>query len=122
MVCAFITFWVLLILGADELGLTRIVTTVIGWLAVTAGAMFVSQESLFIAGTALLDIVLVLAVFNGGSWIKPVRKRIPKASYMRRRKRAGMRHANRAVKSFTSPPRRLRPFRGQRASPHGASA
>lgn len=64
MLFPFIAFWVLLILGRDELGASGIVAAIAVWGAILV-AMFLGELVLVSIGIGVLDIVLVLTVFKG---------------------------------------------------------
>lgn len=72
MVCTFLTFWVLLIIGADVLGLIKMAIAIAAFLALSAVAWCVDESAFFFAGTTALDTALLLTVSNGGVWIKRV--------------------------------------------------
>jgi len=62
----FFAFWVLLILGRNELGVKGIAIFVAVWAA--AYVVFVLlglQPALYVTALAIIDIVLVLVVFKG---------------------------------------------------------
>jgi hypothetical protein len=63
---AHIAFWVVLIIGARELGARRVAVFVVLWVVgYVASDWFMIAGLLFLPYIAILDIVLVLMVFKG---------------------------------------------------------
>ncbi|MFW6108475.1 MAG: hypothetical protein ACOC8D_01550, partial [bacterium] len=59
-------FWVLVFLARGELGLKGVALAVAVWGALLAGSLNTEMPAyVFVAGQALLDIVLILIVFGG---------------------------------------------------------
>ncbi len=60
-------FWVVIFLGREELGFKGIVISIAIWLGLLLGIRFAAGMSwhFFIAGSALLDIVLLIIIFGG---------------------------------------------------------
>ena len=66
MLIPFVLFWVLVFLGRDELGIKGGLIAVSIWAALLLGfAVFRVSPYLFVAAQALLDAVLVIAIFGG---------------------------------------------------------
>lgn len=68
MLFAFSAFWVLLVLGRDELGLGGVGAAIAAWTVILVGTLVIGRPGLFGSALALLDIVLVLEVFKLSQW------------------------------------------------------
>ena len=66
MIIPFILFWVLIVIGREELGFKGILISVIIWIALLLVSILVKGISSyhFIAANALLDIVLLIVIFR----------------------------------------------------------
>jgi len=65
-IVAHIAFWVVLLIGAREMGLRRTGFFMVLWIIGYVGCTWItSGPILFISYVAVLDIVLVLVVFRG---------------------------------------------------------
>jgi hypothetical protein len=66
MIIPFVLFWILIFLGREELGPKGIIISIVIWMILLLGAIFVGGVSpyLFIAANALLDIVLLIIIFG----------------------------------------------------------
>lgn len=66
MIIPFVLFWILIFLGREELGPKGIIISIVIWMVLLLGAIFVGGVSpyLFIAANALLDIVLLIIIFG----------------------------------------------------------
>jgi hypothetical protein len=62
---AHIFFWVLLLIGASEIGRRACAVYVALWLIGYAGSSWLTGGFLFVSYVAVLDIALVLHVFQG---------------------------------------------------------
>ena len=58
-------FWILLLVGASEIGRRGCAVYVALWLIGFAGSLWLTGGLLFVSYVAILDIVLVLHVFQG---------------------------------------------------------
>ena len=66
MIIPFILFWILIVIGREELGFKGIIISVIIWIALLLVCIFFRGISpyYFIAANALLDIVLLIVIFG----------------------------------------------------------
>ena len=66
MIIPFILFWVLIVIGREELGFKGVLISVIIWIALLLVSILVKGISSyhFIAANALLDIVLLIVIFR----------------------------------------------------------
>ncbi|MHC4205968.1 MAG: hypothetical protein ACYSTT_15060 [Planctomycetota bacterium] len=64
---SFVLFWILIFLGREELGFKGIIISIVIWISLLLGLVFVAGVSpyYFIALNALLDIVLFIIIFGG---------------------------------------------------------
>lgn len=60
-----IVFWILIYLGREQLGLKGMVISILIWLGLLVGSLFLGPTYIFIAAHALLDIVLGFIIFGG---------------------------------------------------------
>jgi len=66
MLIPFILFWLLIFLGRDELGFTGGLTAVAIWAGLLIGFFALNiSPYIFVAAQAILDVVLILAIFGG---------------------------------------------------------
>jgi hypothetical protein len=66
MLIPFVLFWVLVVLGRDELGLKGGLIAAGIWFALLLGfAAFQGSPYLFVAAQAILDVILILVIFGG---------------------------------------------------------
>jgi len=67
MIIPLLLFWILLFLGREELGFKGIIICIVVWLGLLLGACLTAGmlPYFFIAGNALLDIVLLIIIFGG---------------------------------------------------------
>jgi len=63
---ALLFFWVIIIIGREELGLKGVITSIGIWLALSFGCRMLGLSIYhFMALQLLLDVVLVLIIFGG---------------------------------------------------------
>ena len=66
MMTPLIVFWVLMVLGREELGWKGVVLSILIWLGMLLGCLLSGlPPHFFVAVQALLDIVLLLIIFGG---------------------------------------------------------
>ena len=67
MIIPLLLFWILIFLGREELGFKGIVISIVIWLGLLLGTCLTAGMTpyFFIAGNALLDIVLLIIIFGG---------------------------------------------------------
>ncbi len=71
MALPFITFWVLVYLGRDDLGLRGVLICIAIWAVLLAGFMMLDVSPyIFVVVQSLIDIVLILKLFGGDITIR----------------------------------------------------
>lgn len=71
MLLPFLVFWILIIFTRGELGVKGVAISIGVWLGLLIGFMCVGISSyVFVAAQALLDVVLILAIFSGDITIR----------------------------------------------------
>ncbi len=67
MIIPLLVFWILIFWGREELGVKGIIICIVIWLGLLLGTSLTAgmMPYFFIAGDALLDIVLLIIIFGG---------------------------------------------------------